>query len=458
MNESAESSLYDRIVGFLRTDLEEKSVVVRWVAWRLKLLYEIVEKFWWDNCFTFAASLAYTTLLALAPLAAVSLSFVSSFAVSKTTVLNFVFERLLPNKELAAVIETNIDTFAANAASVSALGIAALALFSIWVMSTIESAFNMIWKVDKPRPVINQFVAYWSTLTFAPILIAVSIIVTAKIRALVLSEDWAEYTYLQGFILKMIPYALTWIAFLLVYRLIPYTNVHLKPALYGAVIAGTMFEAAKGFFDWYVLNWSTYTAVYGALAVIPIFLFWLYVTWLIVLLGAVIAYAIQYPKEIHSVKHEGFDRTKYLNYYTLRLLIEATRAYRAGEGPLNPRAVQTRLEITGEFYSDILQKLKKLDLIEFVEGTDDTFLISRPPENILVSHLLANLNGEMLSASPEPLDNDRRMLEDMFNRIKAAVDEGIESLDILELTNRLGEHDLVKPRVELVSADRSETA
>jgi len=451
MQTQTQDSLYDRIVGVLRTDLEEKSVIIRWIAWRLKLVYEIVEKFWWDNCFTFAASLAYTTLLALAPLAAVSLSILTSFDFSKTTVLTFVFNRLLPNEQLAAIIEQNIDTFSVNAASVSMFGVIALVLFSVWVMSTIESAFNMIWKVDKHRPVINQFVAYWSSLTFTPILIAVSIIITAQIEALVLSEDWVEYTYLQSFTLKIIPYILTWIAFFLVYKLIPFTNVHFVPALWGAIIAGTMFEAAKWFFDWYILNWASYTVIYGALAVIPIFLFWLYVTWLIVLLGAVIAYAIQYPKEIHSAKHEGFDRTRYLNYYTLRVMVEAARAYSGGKGAVNPREVQKKLEITGEFYSDILLKLKRLDLIEFIDESSEKFLIKKPLENIMIADLLFHLAGEMLKASPEPLDADRGGLDKIFTSIKSSMESGSDSMSLLDLTNRLElEGGVPGPHIELV--------
>ena len=457
MNENEDMSLYDRIVGVLHTDLEEKSVVIRWAAWRLKLIYEIIEKFWWDNCPTFAASLAYTTLLTLAPLAAVFFSILSSFAFSKDQVLNFIFHHLLPNEEMAAIIESNIDTFAANATSVSVFGLFFLAFFSIWMMRTIESAFNMIWKVDKPRPVINQFVAYWSTLTFAPILIAFSVVATAKIQALVLSESWAEYSYLQGFILKAIPYLLTWLAFFLVYRLVPYTNVYFKPAWIGAIVAGTMFEAAKLGFNYYLSNWATYTAIYGALAVIPIFLFWLYVTWLIVLLGSVIAYAIQYPKEIHSEKHEGFDRSKYQNYYALRLLVEATRSFEAGLGSLDPKAVQEKLEITSEFYGDLLRKLKKLELIEFVDGSEERFLLKKPASDIKVADVVTRLDGEMFSAAPEPADSDGAALAKFFDEIREAVSKGAGELSLLELATRLQDALSAGSVVELIK-DNAGTA
>ncbi len=457
MPEDVNRSLYDKIIDLLHTDLGEKSAVIKWFAWKLKLLFEIADKFIQDNCITFAASLAYTTLLALAPLAAISLSILSSFDFSKTTVLNFVFNRLLPNEDIARVIEQNIDTFADKAASVSIFGVIALVLFSIWVMSTIEASFNMIWRVSKFRPVVSQVVYYWFTLTMAPILIAASIILTAKVQGLEAGAAWQEYSYLLGFTLKAIPYLLTFIVFFAVYKLIPNTTVHFRPAFIGALVAAVLFEVAKLIFNYYILNWGSYTVIYGALATIPIFLFWLYVTWIIVLLGSVVAYSIQYPKEIHSEKNEGFDRAKYINYYTLRVLVDATYAYIHDKGPLNPRVAQERHEITSELYSDILGKLHDLGFIEFVNGTTDKFLLSRPPRNIQVGDLLSRLNGEVYSVSPEPVDEDQKAMYKLFESIKDSIESGTSNLNLLELTNQLRKDGDNLPKVELITED-AETA
>jgi membrane protein len=145
MNEQTTGpTFFGRIISALQT---EGYSLIRNFVWQVKLLYEIIEKFYQDNCFMYAASLAYSTLLALVPLAAVSISILSSLDYSKDTVMNFFFKHFLPNEELALIIESNIDGFAANAASVSMFGAVALILFCIWVLSGIESAFNMIWKV-----------------------------------------------------------------------------------------------------------------------------------------------------------------------------------------------------------------------------------------------------------------------------------------------------------------------
>jgi membrane protein len=439
--------IHERFVEILSANLEESgNNSVRWLAWRVKILMEIAEKFWQDNCPTFAASLAYTTLLTLAPLAAVSLSILASFSftdlgaqgikVNSETALEFVFNQFLPpNEELASSVKRSFETFQTNAAPVSLFGLLLLISFAIWMLSTIEAAFNMIWKVDTPRPVINQFVAYWSTVTFAPILIILSIYFTAKVQALAASAAYAEYTYIQVFLMKGSPLFLTFIAFFMIYRLIPNTNVHFRPALWGALAAGAMFEIAKYVFNWYLREWASYQTIYGGLAIIPIFLFWLYVTWLIVLGGSVIAYAIQYPKEVKSKKKEGFDRRKYPHYYALRILLEASRRFLAGKGALEPWAVQQKLEITNEFYNEILLHLRKLDLVALLDS--DTFLIKKPLDSIRVADVMANISGEMLSAAPEPLDGDRKSMEALFGLIRDSMEKGLDNLTLLGLTQKV---------------------
>ncbi|MDH5637951.1 MAG: YihY family inner membrane protein [Nitrospinota bacterium] len=447
-------SFYARSIETLNTNLEESSNwAIRWFAWRVKISLEIAEKFWWDNCPTFAASLAYTTLLTLAPLLAVSLSILSSvnladsisgtdgqeIKVTSETALEFFFDQFLPpNQALADSVKNSFETFKTNAAPVSVLGLLFLIALVIWVLSIIESAFNMIWKVDKPRPPINQFVVYWFTVTLTPFLIAGSIYLTAKVQALAASPSYAEYRYDQGFLLKGTPFLLTATAFLLIYRLIPNTNVRFRPAIWGAVIASVLFETAKLVFNWYLREWASYKDVYGGLAIIPIFLFWLYVTWLIVLGGSVIAYAIQYPKEVKSKKKEGFDRRKYSHYYAVRILLDAARAYIADKGPLDPFAVQQKLEITSEFYGEILRKLQKLDMIVFLDAGGEKFLVKRPLEHVKVAEVMANLNGEMLTAAPEPMDPDRENVEKLFGDVSKSMEDGLGSLTLMGMAERMG--------------------
>ncbi|MBF0171262.1 MAG: YihY family inner membrane protein, partial [Nitrospinae bacterium] len=392
-----DSPLYRKIVEVLRTDLEEKSSLVRFFAWRAKTLYEIFDKFMRDDCPTYAASLAYTSLIALAPATAVTLSAISAFELSREAALNFIFTRLLPNEELSAVIEANVQTFAGNAVSVSAFGAFFLALFVIWGLNTVEWSFNMIWKVERSRPLMNKFISYWSAITFAPILVAVSLVASAKLRLVMESEAWEEYSYLQSWTLKMLPFLLVWTAFFLVYRLIPNTTVRSRPALIGAVVGGTLFELAKGAFNFYLINYGTYQAIYGAIAIIPIFLFWLYVTWLIVLLGAVVAYAIQYPAEVKLPQDDGFDRRSYRTYYGLRVALEAARAFAEGKGALDPARLETRLSITAEFYREIVWELHAAGYMETVEG-GDRVLLARAPDQITVADIIVAFNAEALAA------------------------------------------------------------
>ncbi|MBI5815575.1 MAG: YihY family inner membrane protein [Nitrospinae bacterium] len=405
-----------------------------------RLLYEIAEKFWNDSCPTYAASLAYTTLLALAPLAAISLSVITSFDFSRDATLRFVFERVLPNPELAMVIEKNINTFARNAASVSIFGVISLALLGVWVMSTVESSFNMIWRVGRSRPLFSQFVAYWSALTFSPVLIAASVIVTASVHSIVMSRAWAEYSYAQGFVLKFTPYALTWAAFFLIYKLIPYTTVNMAPAWAGAITAGTLFELAKLVFNYYLRNFANYTEVYGALAILPTFLLWLYVTWLIILLGSVIAYAIQYPKEMEAKEAAGGDKSGYITYYSLLILAESARRFNAGAGPLSPEDAMIRFGVTAELYRTIAGKLEEGGFVSSIEGESGKFLPARPPDEIRVADVISHVSGGALETPPFETDDGEMPL--LFATARRAIGVGLEGMSVVDLSERLDRRDV----------------
>ena len=320
-----------------------------------------------------------------------------------------------------------------NATSVSAFGIFFLALFVIWGLNTIEWSFNMIWKVERSRPLMNKFISYWSAVTFAPILVAVSLVASAKLHGIMASEAWQDYSYLQSWTLKALPYLLVWIAFFLLYRLIPNTHVKFRPALIGAAVATLLFEGAKGTFNYYLANYATYKAIYGAIAILPIFLFWLYVTWLIVILGAVIAYAIQYPQEVKRESGDGFDRRRYQTYYALRILMESVRSFETAGGAADPEATQEKLGITGEFYGEIVRELAKAGYIERLEG-NGRFLLTRPPEKVDVAEVVATLNPSAFTTPPAPDDAGRRLLKELFARQRGGIARAADDMTLLALS------------------------
>jgi membrane protein len=167
----------------------------------------------------------------------------------------------------------------------TAIGSVFLVITALTTMFTVDRVFNQIWNVKRQRSVMNKVVLYWAVLSLAPVLIGLSISVST---ALISSTFKGFNPVLGGMFpaLNIVPLLLTVVAFAFIYRIVPNRAVHWKDALAGGLLAAVLFEVSKRAFAAYITQFPSYTALYGALAAFPIFLLWLYVSWIIVLIGA----------------------------------------------------------------------------------------------------------------------------------------------------------------------------
>jgi membrane protein len=252
-------------------------------------------RFYYDRCLKTAGSLTFTTLLALVPLLTIMFTVMAAFPVFadfSTPVKIFLLENLVP-EAAGRIITVYMQQFADNAAKLTALGIAGLAVTSVMLMMTIDAEFNEIWRVSRPRPLRQQVLMYWAVLTIGPLLIGASLSITSTLVTLSLG-------YFSGVqdtgvtMLKLISTVLTCLAFAWLYWVVPNRRVRLIHALIGGIIAGIAFEAMKRGFALYIAQFPTYQLIYGTFASFPIFLLWIYVSWLVVLAGAVIAACLPY--------------------------------------------------------------------------------------------------------------------------------------------------------------------
>lgn len=241
-----------------------------------------------DRCFESAGALAYATLFALVPLAAVVFGVVSMFPVYETWIdklSGYVFDNFVPRA--AETVADFLQTSAANARGLPGLGALALLVTVLLTLASIEDTFNRIWRVATPRRALWRVLIYWAALTLLPLLAVASLIVSSYVASLPLlasaGEDraWAS-------LLQLLPVVLELLLFSIAYRVIPNRTVAFRHALLGGLLATLMFEVAKSGFAMY-LGRANYQQLYGAVAVIPIFLLWIYVSWVVVLLGASIA-------------------------------------------------------------------------------------------------------------------------------------------------------------------------
>lgn len=242
-----------------------------------------------DRCFQVAAALTYTTLLSLVPLFAVVLSVSAAFPAFDQWIealQHFAIRNLLPDMG-RKLIRTQLTEFTENAARLTALGLAFLGVTSLSLMLSIDETFNRLFRVEKSRKPVQRVLIYLGAVCVVPLLVGGSVSMTSWLVGVSLGflgqPHWVSVS-----VLRLVPYVFTCVAFTLVYKLLPNRHVPVRHALAGGLIAALAFELAKLGFAWYIANFPTYTMIYGAFAVIPIFLLWVYISWVVVVVGATI--------------------------------------------------------------------------------------------------------------------------------------------------------------------------
>ena len=247
-----------------------------------------------DRCPQIAGSLTYTTLLALVPIFTIVVALVSTtpfFGEVMGKIRQFLHMNLLP--DIADTI-TNVymRQFAHNARRLTAVGAAGVFVIAVWMMLIMDRSLNAIWRVRQSRPIWISVLGYMAVVVIGPILLVVSVSVTTYIMSL--SADAGASSPLRVLPLRVVPIAMSALAFFLVYRIIPHRHVPWRHAALGGFVAAVLFESAKQLFAFYVHTSPTYNLVYGAFAAVPIFLIWIYISWMVILFGAELTAAAPY--------------------------------------------------------------------------------------------------------------------------------------------------------------------
>ena len=313
-----------------------------------------MRRFFDDGCLTLAGSLTYTALLALVPLLTIALTLITAFPVFEDVtqgVDDFISKNMLP-PAVAKTVTGSIEKFTQSAAGLTAAGLAVLAVTAILLMQTIDRAFNKIWRVSRPRPLSLRILTYGAVLTLGPLLIGISLTITSYL--VTVSLGIARHVPGAGaVVLAVAPVVLTAIAFTLIYLIVPNRRVRVVDAAIGGVAAAVLFEVMKRAFALYVANFPNYKLIYGAFAAVPIFLVWVYLSWVVTLLGAVIAAMV--PDYGVAGVRVGNDLNTRLRaaLAILRVLVRARRDGRS----LDTRHVLGQAGVSTEVGEPVLDRL-----------------------------------------------------------------------------------------------------
>jgi membrane protein len=237
-----------------------------------------------------ASSLTFTTLISLVPLLTVMLAVFSAFPMFSSfqdSLQKYFLQTLVP-PDIASQVLKWLNQFAAKARGVGSVGLVLLLLAALALMLTIDRTLNTIWRVRKPRPIAQRVLVYWAAATLGPLVLGVSLSLTSY----AVSASRGLVAVLPGgvaLLLATLEFSLLAAALAGLFHYVPNTHVRWRHALAGAVFSAAGFELAKRMLSWYLQQVPTYSVVYGAFAALPIFLIWIYLAWVVVLLGAVIA-------------------------------------------------------------------------------------------------------------------------------------------------------------------------
>jgi membrane protein len=256
-------------------------------AW--EFIVALVNRFREERATQTAGSLTYTTLLALVPLFAVALAISTAFPVFDQWIASlqlFVLENVLPDTPAVNVVMDQVNAFTQNVGRLTAIGVAGFVVTSVMLMLTIDNALNRIFRVQRRRSVVQNVFVYWAVISLGPLLVGASL--SGTYLAVRESLGALQLDVVADALLGVLPFLFTCAALVLLYAIVPARPVEWRHALLGGVLAGVGFEVAKRGFAIYLSRVPTYTLIYGAFATIPIFLVWLYLSWLVVLTGAIL--------------------------------------------------------------------------------------------------------------------------------------------------------------------------
>jgi membrane protein len=356
-----------------------------------------------DKVIIRASGLAYSSLLATVPLVAVIFSVLAAFGALdelQAKVQDFFFTNFLPTQhdEIGAML----DQFTANTAKLGFLGFVFLTLAAILLLDSIENNFNDIYHVTSRRRLIAKITAYTSVLVFGTLFLGASLSISARVETMLIRGMGVDLSWITRQLSWLFPLALAFLAFLLMYIVVPYTRVRIKSAVLGAVTSAVLFELGKNVFANWVGQSVRYSTVYGSLAVVPIFLIWIYITWIVVLIGLEIAFTHQhFLTLVRSRAMRGGPECDRVGM-GLRLFTLVAQRFEAGEDPPTCDQLSRRLLVPLETVEARIERLTEVGLIRRVALGPDTegIVPARSLDAVMASDVIAAFQPQEMDPGP----------------------------------------------------------
>jgi membrane protein len=362
-----------------------------------------------DSCFLRASGLAYSSLLSLVPLSALVFSIFNAFGTfekTETGIKKFILQELMPGRQEELVYY--FDAFIHNTKTLGFFGLFFFLVTAVLLLNTISNNFNAVWGSEYKRGFVSKFTTYTSVIVTGSILIAASFAVSDTVMQLLNVKNLWSMNPVLRMILSAFPTVIIGTVFYLMIILIPEGRVRFTSAAAGAVSGAILWEAAKELFIYWTNSVIKFSLIYGSIAAIPLFLIWLYITWLIIMFALEITY-------IHQFKPYRYTSG---NYHSLKasekMLLEINIFFFICRSwlkiPADKNSIADKFSIPGQALESILINLEKLKLVHRSADRKKYYLPARALENINITEVFDSVFGNLAECKTVSLDENIKKL------------------------------------------------
>ena len=442
--------MISRLIHFFKTDiweirLKDLSPSKAFFVKSLRVILLGLRGFIRDNCQKTASVLTYYSLLNIVPVVAVAFAIAKGFGLEK--VIEKQILQMADKANWQSDITSQIITFShklleqAKGGLIAGIGIILLFWTVISILGKIEESFNEIWEVKKPRTLVRKFSDYLTAMLVAPILLIISssatVLVSSQVKEIVNKIGFlGVFSSLIFFLLNLLPYVSMWFLFAMIYLIMPNTRIPLRSGILGGITAGTVFQIVQWIYIKFQIGAASYGAIYGSFAALPLLLAWLQMSWMIVLLGAEIAYAYEHYETFGF--HPDYSRISFASrkLLVLRIFHLLTKKFSQGEKPLSVKQIAHTLEIPVRLVRQFLYELTNVGLVvETVKGTKDeaAFQPGKTIENITVKYALDEFEKYGIAQIPDNPSDEAEKISMFLKNISEAIEKSPGNVRLKEI-------------------------
>jgi len=417
----------------------------------VRVMFLVLKGFQDNECPLHASSLTYISLMAIVPILALALAILRGLGAGDWAEQRIIQSVVaMPDQFQDFVI--NMFTYVKNTnfATLGGIGLLFLLWTVVQVLGRVEMSFNRVWGVTLHRRMLRKFSDYLSIVMVVPILMVAATTINATLSNLtlvqLLQERFGYARFLYSWFLSFLPLLATWTAFVFLYKLMPNTRVLTMPAVVSGIIGGSLWVGWQGLYIELQIGISRYNAIYGTLASVPIFLFWLYISWWIILLGAEIGFALQNYStyKMEQKAHEASTHSRIMLALAIMSHAAQSMMINVPKFEINTYAHIHRVPV--RLLQEVVEALVKANLLADVSDGEGRYVLLKVPDSIRVKDIISVMVQDGVTPHSLGLDMLNPAIRHVMGKMDAGSAEALKDFsiaDLLQLHSRLNQAPLI---------------